>query len=250
LLNSIRNRSAKAEDFRKLNSRILPGEPPRDAIVLTPTNLAADTLNQIRMDELETPLQAFQGALEGKFSERDLPTGELLGLKVGARVMCIANDQMGRFVNGSLGWIKFLGTKTEPYAIVQLDGKDEPVRISQYTWTVVRTKYVKKTDTLEREQIGSFRQLPLRLAWAVTIHKSQGKSFDKVALDLGNGAFAAGQVYVALSRCTSFEGLYLVKPVTIQQIKLDGAVIRYLDSWREDLKPPQLEIPVYVKDWE
>ncbi len=251
LLNSIRNRTAKAEDFRKLNSRILPGEPPRDAIVLTPTNLAADTLNQIRMDELETPLQAFQGALEGKFAERDLPTGELLGLKVGARVMCIANDLNGRFVNGSLGWIKFLGTETEPYAIVQLDGKDEPVRIAPYTWTVVRTKYVKKTDTLEREQIGSFKQLPLRLAWAVTIHKSQGKSFDKVALDLGNGAFAAGQVYVALSRCTSFEGLHLVKPVTIQQIKLDGAVIRYLDSWREDFKPQApVETPVYVKDWE
>jgi len=156
----MRNRSAKAEDFRKLNSRILPGKPPRDAIVLTPTNLAADTLNRIRMDELKTPLQPFPGALEGKFSKHALPTGELLSLKVGARVMCIANDQMGRFVKGSLGWIKFLGTGTEPYAIVQLDGKDEPIRISQYTWTVVRTKYVKKTDTLEREQIGSFKQLP------------------------------------------------------------------------------------------
>lgn len=251
LLNSIRNRTAKAEDFRLLNSRISPGEPPRDAIVLTPTNLAADTLNQKRMDELDVPVQSFRGVLDGKFAERDLPTGELLGLKVGARVMCIANDLNGRFVNGSLGWIKFLGTETEPYAMVQLDGKDEPVRISQYTWTMVRTKYVKKTDSLEREQIGSFKQLPLRLAWAVTIHKAQGKSFDQVALDLGSGAFAAGQVYVALSRCTSFEGLHLVKPVTLQQIKLDGAVLRYLDTWRGD-EPPAKPVaePVYVKEWD
>lgn len=240
LLNAIRNRTATENDLMKLNARLTYAEPPRDAIILTPTNAAADAINQARMAELEHQARTFEGLAQGKFSGRDLPTEEMLELKVGARVMCVANDQHGRFVNGSLGWVRGFD---QGAAMVELDGKKEPICIETYTWTMFRTKYVKKTDSVEREQIGSFKQLPLRLAWAVTIHKSQGKTFEKVTLDLGRGAFAAGQVYVALSRCTSLEGLSLLKPVTLQQIKLDSSIVQYLDSWQNALPTPATDAP-------
>ncbi len=253
LLNSIRNRTVTEEGLRTLNARLTYDQPPRDAIILTPTNAAADYINRSRMEELADEPRAFEGSVQGRFNERDLPTDENLELKIGARVMCVANDQRGRYVNGSLGWVRGLNQET---VTVELDGKPGTVEIETFTWTVFRTKYVKRTDTLEREEIGSFEQLPLRLAWAVTIHKSQGKTFDKVTLDLGRGAFAAGQVYVALSRCTSLEGLHLVKPVTLQQIKLDESIVKYLDRFQNPDVPidedaqddPFIEEPRYIEE--
>jgi len=247
LLNAIRNRTTTPEDLQTLNARLTREMLPPDAIVLTPTNAAADCINRTRMNALDCDTRNFEGLIQGKFSERDLPTDEVLEMKAGARVMCVANDQAGRFVNGSLGWVRYLDPD-EGTATVELDGTNRLTVIEPYTWTLYRTKYVKKTDSLDRQQIGSFKQLPLRLAWAVTIHKSQGKTFDKVALDLGSGAFAAGQVYVALSRCTSLQGLYLVKPVTLQQIKLDMCIVKYLDARNVRDALPTQEDAVYVKD--
>lgn len=245
ILNAIRDRTVSASELITLNARRTTGELPPDSIVLTPTNAAADAINQSRMRQLKAETRSFNGTLQGKFSERDLPTDENLDLKIGARVMCVANDQAGRFVNGSLGWVTGLD-ETHASATVLLDGKKEPITIESYTWNMFRTKYVKSSDTLERQQIGSFKQLPLRLAWAVTIHKSQGKTFEKVALDLGSGAFAAGQVYVALSRCTSLEGLQLVKPVTFSQIKLDATIVDFLKQVQ--IPGPKLPDVEYVSE--
>ncbi|MFA6161391.1 MAG: AAA family ATPase [Patescibacteria group bacterium] len=240
LLNAIRNRNITNEQLTKVNSRMINDAPPEDAILLTPINETADVINQTRLSKLKTPGHKFDSEVQGKFQEKDMPTDQTLVLKVGARVMCIANDSKGRFVNGSLGWVfGFGGDKENPTVIVKLDDKDEETVIDAYTWNVHRNKFNKKTGELEQEQVGSFKQIPLRLAWAVTIHKSQGKTFDKITLDLGRGAFAAGQVYVALSRCRTFEGLHLLNPITSWQLKPNDDIAHYFDHVLN--QPPEIE---------
>jgi len=231
LLNAIRNRDVTPIQLAKINSRIISGEPPEDSILLTPTNEAADFINQRKLGEIQSEFFIFDGVVNGKFKEKDAPTDVRLLLKVGARVMCVANDLKGQYVNGSLGWVVDIvrGDGGSPAVTVQLDDVVEPVKIETYTWNIHRSKYNKRTQELTQEEVGSFKQIPLRLAWAVTIHKSQGKTFNKVTLDLGRGAFAAGQIYVALSRCRDFEGLSLIKPVTLSQLKANDDVANFFD---------------------
>jgi ATP-dependent exoDNAse (exonuclease V) alpha subunit len=240
LLNAIREREISETQLAHLNSRIINTPPPEDSIVLTPTNEAADSLNQSKMGKICMPIHVFDGEVEGKFQEKDMPTDLCLGLKVGARVMCVANDLNHKFVNGSLGWIKsFSEIEGERTVLVQLDDAKEPIAIAPYTWKIQRTKFNRRTGNLEQKSVGSFKQIPLRLAWAVTIHKSQGKSFDKVTLDLGRGAFAAGQIYVALSRCRTLEGLSLIKPITKWQLKPNDHVNYFFDNVLNQI--PELE---------
>jgi ATP-dependent exoDNAse (exonuclease V) alpha subunit len=232
LLNAIRNREISDTQLAQINSRIIKGDAPEDSILLTPTNEAADYINHKKLVELKSKIYLFEGSVQGNFKEKDAPTEVNLSLKVGARVMCVANDLKGQYVNGSLGWVVDIGGVDggSPSVTVQLDDVIEPVKIEPYIWTLHRSKYNKRTRELTQEEIGSFKQIPLRLAWAVTIHKSQGKTFNKVTLDLGRGAFAAGQIYVALSRCRDFEGLSLIKPVTLPQLKPNINVADFFDN--------------------
>ncbi len=248
ILNGIRDQSISAAELEELNRRIKHGALPEDTIVLTPTNRAADALNDRRLVSLLPKAKRFEGHASGDFGERDMPTDLVLKLKRGARVMCTVNDPAGAYVNGSLGWVK--GYEDEG-VLVELD--DGPtVRIDEYTWNMFRSKFDIFSGRLDQEKIGSFTQIPLRLAWAITIHKSQGKTFDDVVIDLDRGAFAAGQVYVALSRCRSLEGLRLTKPVTLNQIMLDKAIVEFLSEMRgESMQPrnlfafkPQSGLPV------
>lgn len=231
ILNAIRNREITEKQLAKLNRRI-ETKPPRDAICLTPTNEAANAINQAKLDKVANSLCTFQGETKGQFSERDMPTDFNLALKVGARVMCVANDLKNKYVNGSLGWISGMKYDQEnnPSVTVQLDNVEEPVSVEPFTWNLYRTRFNRATRELEQEEIGSFRQIPLKLAWAVTIHKSQGKTFDQVTLDLGRGAFAAGQIYVALSRCRALKGLHLVRPVTLDQLKANDEVTDFFQN--------------------
>lgn len=247
LLNAVRNREADINHLNKINERLINGEPPEDAIVLTPTNEAADKINQKKMGELEREEFVFKGLMEGVFKEKDAPTEIELHLKVGARVMCVANDMMGRYVNGSLGWVVdiFADESGRMNVLVQLDDRVEPVQMEPYVWNIHRSKYNKRTGELTQEEIGSFKQIPLRLAWAVTIHKSQGKTFNKLVLDLGRGAFAAGQIYVALSRCRDLDGLHLIKPVTLEQLKINTEVQDFFENILG--QPAELE---YLEDQE
>lgn len=238
LLNAVRNRTASDADLKKLNARSHVS-PPKNAIVLTSINDAANELNEKRQQALAGTVKKFPGSFRGDFPEREAPADPDLHLKKGARVMCVANDPEGKFVNGSLGWVRAFASsdeknETEPSVIVQLDEGGE-IAVSPHTWTVYRSTYDRKTRSLEQEKLGSFTQIPLKLAWAVTIHKSQGKTFDQVTIDLGRGAFAAGQTYVALSRCRSFEGLALVKPVRLQDIRLDYSIVKFVTSLQYDL---------------
>ncbi|MFZ2804521.1 MAG: AAA family ATPase [Patescibacteria group bacterium] len=230
LLNAVRDKSVTSDDLKQLNIRV-QAAPPKDAIVLTSINAAAEALNQRRLTQLPGEPKLFQGAFYGDFPEREVPVEQELRLKEGARVMCVTNDQNGRFVNGSLGWVEGFD---EQSVLVKLDS-GATVSIPPYTWTVYRSVYDRATKTLDQEKLGSFMQIPLKLAWAVTIHKSQGKTFDQVTIDLGDGAFAAGQTYVALSRCRTLEGLALVRPVRPQDIRSDRSIVEFVDALQQKL---------------
>ncbi len=245
LLNAVRNRSVTEGDLKKLNARV-SASPTKKAIVLTAVNAAADASNAGRLEELPGNPKTFQGEFRGEFPEREAPADIELRLKKGARVMCLANDQAGRYVNGSLGWVRgFEGHKeTGDSVVVDLDEGGE-VSVSSHTWTIYRSVYDQKTKSLDQEKLGSFTQIPLKLAWAVTIHKGQGKTFNEVTIDLGRGAFAAGQTYVALSRCRSFEGLTLMKPVKIEDIRLDYSIGKFVTGLQYALA--EKEMPLDAK---
>jgi ATP-dependent exoDNAse (exonuclease V) alpha subunit len=229
LLNAVRDCSAGPEHLRRLNSRCFCREEEVDigeAIILTTTNKLAEAINSRRLSTLPGKVKLYEARSDGRFHEKDAPTDEVLALKTGARVMFLNNDSLDRWVNGSLGTVKKLN---EREIIVVLDDGEE-VEVETHTWNLFRFVYDKKTRCLERQKIGSFTQLPLRLAWAVTIHKSQGKTFDRVAIDLGYGAFASGQVYVALSRCKSLGGIFLKTPLELRHLIPDKRVTEFLKS--------------------
>jgi len=231
LLNTIRNNSLKEDHLRLLNQRCLPHFHPETDdffIHLTTTNALADCINQKQLDSLEEEVQSFQGDVEGDFRERDLPTQQFLDLKVGAQVMLLNNDQSGRWVNGSIGKVVSLGgIETRDAIMVEL-AHGEIVEVKPFTWEVFRFFFNEESLMLDSESVGSFTQYPLRLAWAVTIHKSQGKTFSKVIIDLGSGTFAHGQLYVALSRCTDFEGLVFKRPVRKSDVIVDQQVVNFM----------------------
>ncbi len=245
-LNAVRTKTITAADLAKLNARVRT-VPEKDAIVLTSVNALADELNETRLGQLRGDPATFRGTFTGDFPEREAPVPSELRLKKGARVMCTANDQANRFVNGSLGVVMGFasgvedgagekgeaeGPAPDPGVIVKLD-EGGTVTISPHTWTIYRSGYDRATNTLDQEKLGSFTQVPLKLAWAVTIHKSQGKTFDRVTIDLGDGAFTTGQTYVALSRCRSLDGLALRRPVRLQDIRVDGSVVEFMRILRE-----------------
>lgn len=238
ILNNIRNRTITEDELQILNQRACHFTDNRGTIILTPTNDAADAINAERLASINHKEYVFEAAISGDFPEREAPTDFTIALKQGARVMSAVNDSLGRYVNGSLGWIRKIA---KDGIRVEFDSGDM-VSIEPHTWKVYRSVYDHKNSQLSQERIGSFTQIPLRLAWAITIHKSQGKTFDRVVIDMGRGAFAAGQTYVALSRCRSLDGLTLVKPITVGQIRLDYAIVKFLTTLQYSLSQKCLSL--------
>ncbi|MBI4598838.1 AAA family ATPase [Candidatus Uhrbacteria bacterium] len=234
LLNGVRNRSITEEQLAQLNQRVRDEpEDERDFFIsLTTTNAGADEINHARLGRLPGSGQRYEGERKGSFPDKDLPTDIDLILKKQARVMFLNNDSQGRWVNGTLGTVTRLA---KTHVEVCIDNASDPVGVEPFAWTLYRSAYDQKQHCLEQEKLGSFTQIPLRLAWATTIHKSQGKTYDQCLVDLRRGAFAAGQVYVALSRCRTFEGLHLTKPVTASQLFLDWRVMNFLTSLQYSL---------------
>jgi ATP-dependent exoDNAse (exonuclease V) alpha subunit len=230
LLNAIRNKSITDEDIALFNQRCDPSfevSAEDFYISLTSTNDLADSINEQRLAQLPGKIWKAQGFTEGEFGAESMPTVLELKLKKGAQIMLLNNDSYGQWINGTIGKIKkFVKNEDDEDVIVAKLDNGETVEISPYTWKIY--KYFLKDEELHSEEVGSFHQYPVRLAFAVTIHKSQGKTFEKVVIDVGRGTFAHGQMYVALSRCTTLEGLVLKNPLKKSHVLMDWQVMKFL----------------------
>lgn len=238
ILNAIRNRTVTDDHLASLNERYQPDfEPPEGEpfVHLTTTNAGARAVNDARLAALEWRRHTFEGQLTGAFTERSLPAPLALQLKTGAQVMLVNNDSSGRWINGTLGTVTDIAKDTDGVGTADGDWRvaveledGGAVRVDPHTWEMYEYAVDPDTQRIEAEPIGSFTQFPLILAWAITIHKSQGKTFDRAIVDFERGTFAHGQAYVALSRCTSLDGLVLKQPVKPGHIRLDWRVVRFM----------------------
>lgn len=225
VLNRVRDGDADEDDLAILNERVHPirtlaeGEP---YVILTPTNAAARRINLAYLAALTGAAHEFQAGLTGDFNESAQPTDATLTLKTGAKVMLLRNDSDRRWVNGTIARVSRL---EEDRVWVEVDGKEH--EIERVAWENRRYAYDKAAEKIVETVAGTFRQFPLRLAWALTIHKSQGLSLDKVYIDLGRGTFAHGQAYVALSRCRTMEGLAFARPLRPSDILFDPSAMGY-----------------------
>ena len=240
LLNAVRNNQINQEQIDLLNARHLPQfEPPASQfyIRLTTTNDLARLINEQELKRLPGKIINSQGDVYGNFDGKSLPTSLNLDFKPGAQIMMVSNDPSGRFVNGSLGKIlktNVNGEGEDDEVVIELQNGAQ-ILVGPNTWELFRFRYDEKHKRLESETVGSFTQYPFMLAWAVTIHKSQGKTFDRVIIDFGNGTFAHGQAYVALSRCTSLSGIVLTRKLEKRHVLLDSRVTEFLTTYKHSL---------------
>jgi ATP-dependent exoDNAse (exonuclease V) alpha subunit len=189
----------------------------------------AEQINAQKLARLPGKPVTFSGMMTGTFSRTQLPTNEVLTLKASARIMMLSNDPHGQWVNGTLGHVTAIDDEASSAAVqVQLDNGYRG-RVSQHTWEAIRFVFDEHKQRIESEVVGAFTQYPLRLAWATTIHKAQGKTFDQAVIDFGRGTFAPGQAYVALSRCRSLEGLVLRTPLKPEHLMVDARVQRFFE---------------------
>lgn len=234
LLEAVRLNRIDYEDLEELNERYLPDFSSEDFyITLTARNATADRINHRELDQLDTEERTYLATVSGAFKERLYPTDPALRLKLEAQVMFIRNDPDKRFVNGTIGRVKELKTDTVVVEIEEKSGFRRTVEIEQVDWEVL--KYQADADNPEKittETLGTFTQFPLKLAWAITIHKSQGKTFEKVIIDLGRGAFEHGQTYVALSRCRTLEGIVLKQKLQFKDVKIDERIVSFYEQQR------------------
>ena len=227
ILNHIRNNQLTASDVSTLQRQYQPDfdiSKNPDYILLTTHNYKADRVNESEMARLPGPETTFDAEIKGDFPERNYPNAAQLRLKRGARVMFIANDPDHRYFNGKLGEVTDIDGDGRIF--VRCDGEEESIEVKHELWTNIRYSVNPETRQIEEEKLGEFQQYPLRPAWAITIHKSQGLTFDKVAVDI-EAAFASGQVYVALSRCRTLEGIALLSRVNPGSLGVDATVREY-----------------------
>ncbi|MBI4170996.1 MAG: AAA family ATPase [Candidatus Aenigmarchaeota archaeon] len=235
ILNAIRNNSVTPEQLREINKRLHPDFEPKAKdfyINLTTTNDMADAINVRELSKLKSKPVSCTGKIKGSFDGKYLPTDIELKVKVGAQVMLLNNDPAGRWVNGTVGKIAGIGKRGKEVSIMVETQNRSFVDVSPYTWKMYSMVFNKETGSIDSEVLGSFTQYPIKLAWAVTIHKGQGKTFDRVVIDIGKGTFVHGQMYVALSRCTTLDGIVLKKPVQKKHIFMDWKIVNFLTKYQ------------------
>lgn len=225
VLNSIRVGNVEETVLLKINQRSGIEIPENNVVTLATTNKIVNEINSVKLERLPGEIKEYKATIVGYLEETAFPTEEFLRLKIGAQIMFLKNDKDKRWVNGTIGKVYSLLDKE---IIVDIDGIKYSV--PQENWNKIRYYYNQENKSVEEEVVSSFTQFPLRLAWAITIHKSQGKTYGSVIIDMGDGAFAHGQTYVALSRCKSFEGLYLKKEIHREDIMIDNSVISFMSN--------------------
>ena len=250
LLNKVRNNQMDADCVRVLNSRFKPGFVPKDEegyITLTTHNYQADQINDSKLAAIKEKTLTFKAEVHGTFPENTYPTKEELELKIGAQVMFVKNDPTPEkaFFNGKIG--RLVGYDEKEGTVTVLS-EGERITVPKLKWQNMEYTINAENQDIEEKEIGSFTQIPLRLAWAVTIHKSQGLTFDKVIVDAGQ-AFAHGQVYVALSRCTSLEGLVLKTRISSNALVNDFSVNQFVEMLPEK-EPTQEKVDQLRHEYE
>ena len=228
LLNHVRDNRLTDSDRRMLNGRLNPAFiPDKESgyIRLTTHNSSADSYNENQLRKLPSNPVRYRAQIKGTFPELAYPTAEELVIKPGAQVMFVKNDTAAReYYNGLIGHVV---RADDHSATIRVPGRQTPIEVTPQVWENSKYKVNEQTNTIETEVQGTFTQMPLRLAWAITIHKSQGLTFDRVIIDAG-ASFAPGQVYVALSRCRTLEGLVLAIPIAEDSLRPDPAVAEYI----------------------
>lgn len=234
MLDRVRIGQPTADDIRRLNSRVsvhdVAGDDGRMVMTLATRRDMVDCINEEHLDRLDTPEVTYYGYITGEFPENSLPTSMELTLKVGAQVVFIKNDRSRRWVNGTIG--RIYRADDEVLEVELEDG--ERHEIEPEKWGNIRYEYDEKTKRVIEKEIGAFTQYPLKLAWALTVHKSQGLTFNNVIIDMGRGAFSSGQSYVALSRCTSFEGMTLKSSLNPRDIFVNPSIVAFSHGFNDN----------------
>jgi ATP-dependent DNA helicase PIF1 len=247
VLNAIRNSTITEEMLEVLNSRHDPDFVPTGDefhISLTTLNQLADRINSEQLHRIKGPAFDVEGIIRGNFDRKNLPTQMVIPLKVGAQVMLLNNDPYGRWVNGSVGRVEeILGAERSSPEIIIVELADGSlVEVEPFTWEIFEYRYDEGLNSIQTQTIGSFTQFPLRLAWAITIHKSQGKTFQRMILDIQRGAFSPGQVYVALSRCTTLDGIVLRQPIQKKHVFMDWRVVDFLTKYQYKISDEKMPL--------
>ncbi|MBN1283291.1 MAG: AAA family ATPase [Proteobacteria bacterium] len=237
ILNAVRNNTIDEAGIAELNGRVINGKDADGSIYLTALNREADEINEEKLAKLKGRARGFEASVSGSFDEKSYPADRVIRLKRSAQVMLLNNDSLGRWINGTIGTV--VGMDGESVSVKLADGS--VVDVVPHTWRMFRFDMDHKSKRIISEPVGKFTQLPVMLAWAVTIHKSQGKTFDSAVIDAGR-AFAAGQVYVALSRLRTIEGMRLARPLKKSHVRVDWRVVKFLTAHRYTISERQMPL--------